>query len=136
MDNGKDLRIPYDNIVKLSITTYKGLRIEKVLKGHLILNLLENQEITILLMHLKGDNLDIVVNHLIQTVNERACGTENEEAGWGLESTNNESLPSAEVPALEKNNSTEELEKIVDMYSKGLLTDDEFAAMKKRIIEK
>ena len=29
----------------------------------------------------------------------------------------------------------EQVEKIVDMYQKGLLTEDEFAAMKKKIIE-
>lgn len=40
-------------------------------------------------------------------------------------------------PTIINNNSSsaDELEKIMDMYQKGLLTDDEFAAMKKKIIE-
>lgn len=35
-----------------------------------------------------------------------------------------------------ESSSADELEKIVKMYQEGLLTDDEFAAMKKKIIEK
>ena len=69
-------------------------------------------------------------------VNERATGAENEEAGWGLESTNEDTLLESSTPQIEENDSTSELEKIVDMYTKGLLTDEEFAAMKQKIIEK
>lgn len=36
----------------------------------------------------------------------------------------------------QKSSDTEELEKIMTMYEKGLLTDEEFATMKKKIIEK
>lgn len=47
-----------------------------------------------------------------------------------------DSLPEAETPMIEDNSSASELEKIVKMYQDGLLTDDEFAAMKQKIIEK
>ena len=133
MDDGKDLRIPYENIVKLSIATIKGLRGEKELKNQLVLNLLQNQQIH-LALNVKGKHLENVRNHLIKIVNERATGKEHEEAGWGLESTNTEFLPTAEVPAIEESSSADELEKVIEMYQKGLLTDDEFAAMKNKII--
>lgn len=133
--DGKDLRIPYDNIVKLSIATIKGLRGEKE-TDNLILTLLENQEIFIIPQRIKGKNYEILRNHLLQVINERARGSENEEAGWGLEYVNEDALLESSTPQIEENDSTYELEKIVDMYTKGLLTDEEFAAMKKKIIEK
>ena len=133
--DGKDLRFPYDNIVKLSIATVKGFRSEKETNS-LVLKLLENQEIFITPQRINGKPYEILRNHLLQVVNERATGTENEEAGWGLESTNDESLLESSTLQIEDNNSANELEKIVDMYTKGLLTDEEFAAMKQKIIEK
>ena len=130
-NEGKDFRIPYDNIVKLSIATIKGLRGEKEIKNQLVLNLLENQEIQIMLIGVPID----ARNQLLNIVNGRATGKENEESGWGLESTNT-ALPETELKVIGENSPSDELEKIVKMYTDGLLTDEEFATMKKKIIEK
>lgn len=129
--DGKDLRIPYENIVSLKIATIKFGKKENVMKGSLILNLLENQEIGILLLGLRGEKRDVVTNKLLEVINERARGIENEESGWGL--------PSENIEQIEENSQPDhinELEKIMNMYEKGLLTEEEFITMKKKIIEK
>lgn len=128
-DDGKDLRIPYDNIVKV----YKDTGLVQM-NNRLFIQLLENQKITLLVSASMRHNENIR-NYLLEILNERATGIENEEDGWGLESANTESLSESQTPKLEETNSTNELEKIMDMYQKGLLTDEEFAAMKKKIIE-
>ena len=52
-----------------------------------------------------------------------------EEAGWGLEHATNEILQPETKQ--ESNSLIDELERLGNMYEKGLLTDEEFAAMKK-----
>lgn len=127
-DEGKDLRIPYDNIVK----AHKKEGLVQT-NNEFFITLLENQQIRVLVFASFRHNENIR-DYLIQILNERATGIENEEAGWGLESNAN-SVPKNETPQDEENSSTNELEKIIDMYQKGLLTDEEFKAMKKKIIE-
>ena len=127
-DNGKDLRIPYDNIVK----AYKDTGLVQI-NNKLFIQLLENQKITLLVSASMRHNENIR-DYLIEILNERATGVENEEAGWGLDSANTKTLSESQPIQVEETNSTNELEKIIDMYKKGLLTDEEFAAMKKKII--
>ena len=69
----------------------------------------------------------------MDVLNERACGAQFEEAGWGLEhGINEQSEPETKQ---ESNFLMDELERLGNMYEKGLLTDEEFAAMKKKLIE-
>lgn len=104
------------------------------MNNRLFIQLLENQKITLLVSASMRHNENIR-DFLIKILNERATGIKNEEDGWGLESDNTEVLSESQTPEIEETNSTNELEKIMDMYQKGLLTDEEFAAMKKKIIE-
>ena len=132
---GKDLRIPYDNIISFTVFTQK---IGRRSKEYYELLLLENQSLFISLPDaLKGNRLEIISQELVDVINGRATGKDTEEAGWGLDyATNEHSSEADNGEKLTKNNSTtEELEKVVQMYEKGLLTDEEFAAMKKKIIE-
>lgn len=73
----------------------------------------------------------IILNHTSNILNERACGAQYEEAGWGLEHA------TAEPQEINPENETlmDELERLVNMYEKGLLTDEEFVTMKKKLIE-
>ena len=124
--DNKDLRIPYENIVLAEINPqykYNGLTIK----------LLENQDI-IIVVKTNSKNLDdniTVRDHYLEVINQRAKGKEFEEEGWGLESAsnkNNESEPN-------KSSLIDELERLANIYEKGLLTDEEFTAMKKKLIE-
>ena len=119
---GKDLRIPYDNVVGA----------ERVKDDDLVINLLENQEIFILFKMEKIGYRKFVVQHVIDIINQRACGAQYEEVGWGLEHATAEST---ETPQ-ENNSLMDELERLGNMYKEGLLTDEEFAAMKKKLIER
>ena len=130
--DGKDLRIPYDNIIDISLNESNIGKI-KITSGVLLLRLLENQKITIQILGMAaGKKLDIVINHLLTVINEKANGSNNEESGWGLASEKSEEDEKSDSGE----NNIEKLEKIMNMYEKGLLTDEEFAAMKKKIIEK
>lgn len=134
-DDGRDLRIPYDNIISFTLLTQK---IGKKGKEFYELLLLKNQSLILSFSKkLKGNELEIISQDLVDVINGRATGKNTEEAGWGLDYATNE--PSSESDngekSAENDSITGELEKIVQMYEKGLLTDEEFAAMKKKIIE-
>lgn len=132
--DGKDLRIPYDNIIDISLHEVKAGKV-KITSGNLILTLLENQKINIRILGIvAGKKLNIIINHLLDVINERANGGKYEENGWGLEHTENVSSENEEK--IEPDSIANELEKVVELYQKGLLTDEEFTTMKKRIIEK
>ena len=73
----------------------------------------------------------ILGNHILNTLNQRACGAQYEEAGWGLEHATAE--PQETKP--ESGSLMDELERLGNMYKEGLLTDEEFATMKKKLIE-
>lgn len=124
------MRISYDNIIDISLNESNIGKI-KITSGVLLLRLLENQKITIQILGMAaGKKLDIVVNHLLAVINERANGSNNEESGWGLASEKSEEDEKSDSGE----NNIKKLEKIMNMYEKGLLTDEEFAAMKKKII--
>ena len=72
-----------------------------------------------------------LVNHIVNILNERSCGAQYEEAGWGLDHATKQSLE----PKTSKDSSLmDELERLGNMYKKGLLTDEEFVLMKKKLI--
>lgn len=71
-----------------------------------------------------------VENHFINIINERATGAQYEEAGWGLEHGTAEPHETKQ----ENNSLLDDLERLGNMYKEGLLTDEEFAAMKKKLI--
>lgn len=95
--------------------------------------LLENQKITIVVSvsKLLPSEERFLKNHIMNLINERACGAQYEESGWGLEHGTAES----QEPKQESGSLMDELERLGNMYKEGLLTDEEFAAMKKKLIE-
>ena len=102
------IRIPFNKIVKTSQTL-----------NTIIIHLINGQNIYIERCRDYNE-----VNYLI---NEGACGEEKDL--WNEledENINNQNIIS----------SVEELEKVMNMYEKGLITDEEFSIMKKKIIEK
>lgn len=120
----KDLRIPYDNIVKV----FSGES-----HNRFIIKLLENQDLKVKVIKIKPDYLQgprIIINHILDVLNERVCGAQYEEAGWGLEHAPAEPTETKQ----ESNSLMDELERLGNMYEKGLLTDEEFTAMKKKLI--
>lgn len=122
--DNKDLRIPYDNIIEAK-------RDDEV-KYKLIITLLENQDIKLILYSkLTTKQEEFVEDQFINVINERACGAQYEEAGWGLEHATAEPQETKQ----ESGSLMDELERLGNMYKEGLLTDDEFAAMKKKLIE-
>ena len=121
---GKDLRIPYENVIRSD--PGRG-------SHEIIISLLENQEITVELDYMKPIMAKIVVDHITNNINERACGAQLEETGWHFEYS---AEPAAEPEIRQESTSLmDELERLGNMYEKGLLTDEEFAAMKKKLIE-
>ncbi len=122
-EDGKDLRIPYDNIVEVNQKNMGLFEINIVL--------LENQVIILELPGMRLNQIETVSNHVIETLNKRACGAQYEEVGWGLEHATAEPQKTKQ----ESGSLMDELERLGNMYEKGLLTDEEFAAMKKKLIE-
>ena len=121
----KDLRIPYGDIVSAKRDPND--------QDIIIIQLIENQDIKIMFFMGKGTSLKqdfYVENHFINVINERACGDQYEEKGWGLEHATAEPT---EVKQ-ESNSLLDELERLGNMYKEGLLTDEEFVAMKKKLI--
>ncbi len=124
--DGKDLRIPYEDIVSAKRNPND--------QDIIIIQLVENQDIKIMFFMGSGTSLKqdfYVENHFINIINERATGAQYEEAGWGLEHA------SAKPQETKKESEflMDELERLANLYEKGLLTDQEFAAMKKKLIE-
>ncbi len=124
------MRITYDNII--------GANFEVIYFDTFIyINLLENQILTIIIdnkeISNKRESMAYALHHyIIPYINERATGLDYEEDGWGLPSKKEDTEESAE----NRNESSdfEKLEKLMDMYKEGLLTEDEFKNMKNRII--
>lgn len=123
--DGSDIRVPYSEIVKMEVITP-----EKSPKCAII-TLLNNKRIII--DPKKGfDYNEIILNHTNNIINERACGAQYEEAGWGLEHATAEPQETKQ----ERGSLMDELEFLGNMYKEGLLTDEEFAAMKRKLIER
>ena len=121
---GKDLRIPYENVIRSDPGSGSH---------EIIITLLENQEIAVELDYMRPNMAKIVVDHITNNINERACGAQLEETGWHLEYS---AQPIAE-PEIKREGTSlmDELERLGNMYEKGLLTDEEFTAMKKKLID-
>lgn len=120
----KDLRIPYENVIFSE---------EHRFFGQFIIKLLENQDIIITPLAKKPNYAPKYIReHMINVINERACGAQYEEAGWGLEHAPEQSPESPQ----ENSSLMDELERLGNMYKEGLLTDEEFATMKKKLINK
>ena len=122
--DSKDLRIPYSNIISATLD-------DDSYSNRFYINLLENQKINLRLF--RTSYFKIVINHVLKIVNERACGAQYEETGWGLEHATKEQTDPENKQ--ENNSLMDELERLGNMYEKGLLTDEEFTAMKKKLIE-
>lgn len=122
--DGSDIRIPYSEIINMEVVHPEKSGIIGMI------TLLENKRI-IITPNLGFTRGEIILNHISDILNERACGAQYEEAGWGLEHATAE--PQKSKP--ESGSLMDELERLGNMYEKGLLTDEEFAAMKKKLIE-
>lgn len=119
-----DLRIPYEEIIEMEVYVHKS----RPSFGKLIL--LENKPIVIKLDVTKFES-DVILEHIAEIVNEHATGDEHDESGWGLEQVTEETVEIKQ----ETDSLMDELERLGNMYEKGLLTDEEFSAMKKKLIE-
>ena len=120
--DGSDIRIPYEEIVKMEVVTPEK-------SGKIgVISLLRNK---VILIKLWAIEKEIVLNHISNVLNERACGAQYEEAGWGLEHATAE----PQEVKQESESLMDELERLGNMYKEGLLTDDEFSLMKKKLIE-
>lgn len=120
-----DLRIPYEEIIEFEVYVHK--RYPSF--GKIVL--LENKHI-IIKFDLNKAKSDILLDHIADIVNERATGDQFEEDGWGIEQVSQES-PQPEAKH-ESNSLMDELERLGHMYKEGLLTDEEFALAKKKLL--
>lgn len=122
--DGSDIRIPYDEIINMDVINPQKSGIIGMI------TLLKNKRIIIdpKIGYVKGE---IILNHTTNILNERACGAQYEEIGWGLEHAKTEPQETKQ----EGGSLMDELERLVNMYEKGLLTDEEFSAMKKKLLE-
>ena len=134
-EDGKDIRIPFEDIISFKENN-GGNRI-----GGFTLTLIGNQ---ILKMYISGiyqkqrkrlgSDLYYAYEHIEKAIDKKACGSQNtEEIKWSSEK-NNENIVS-EVKN-ETGSLIDELERIGNMYEKGLLTDEEYAIMKKKLMDK
>ena len=119
--DGSDIRIPYEEIVKMEVVKPKN----STTLG--VISLLKNKVIIIKIWNM---DKEVILNHIANIINERACGAQYEEAGWGIEHG------TVEIQETKKENSLliNELERLGNIYEKGLLTEEEFKAMKKKLI--
>ena len=121
--DGSDLRIPYDEIINMEVIDSKSAIIG-------IITLLKNKKIII--DPKRGYSQGkIILNHTSSILNERACGAQYEEVGWGLDHATAEPQETKQ----ESGSLMDELERLGNMYKKGLLTDEEFALAKKKLLE-
>ena len=101
------------------------------------ISFIKNQDIDInhIWLYKMPINMGLIINlidHIVNVINERAKGLEYEESGWGLEhAAKEQSEPETKQ---EINSLMDELERLGNMYEKGLLTDEEFTAIKNKLI--
>ena len=120
--DGSDIRIPYEEIVKMEVVTPEK-------SGNVgVISLLKNK---VIIVKLWAIDKEIVLNHISNIINERACGAQYEEAGWGLEHATAEPQETKQ----ESGPLMDELERLGNMYEKGLLTDEEFKLAKSKLLE-
>lgn len=122
--DGSDTRIPYNEIIKMEVIDSE----QGPIMG--MITLLRNKRL--LIDPKKGRSIgEIILNHISNIINERACGAQYEEKGWGLEHATAE----PQEVKQESRSLMDELERLRNMYEKGLLTDEEFAIAKKKLLE-
>ncbi|WP_297827739.1 SHOCT domain-containing protein [uncultured Methanobrevibacter sp.] len=122
--DGSDIRIPYNEIIKMEVINPEKSGIIGMI------TLLKNKRIII---NPKKGSIrgEIILNHTSDMINERACGAQYEEAGWGLEHATAEPKETKQ----ESGPLIDEMERLGNMYEKGLLTDDEFVIAKKKLLD-
>ena len=113
VEHEKNIRIPFEDIIKAENS---ASTIDIYVKG--------NQKFT--LKQCKDYN---EVTHLI---NEGACGREDE--GWTAEPLKDKAEIAEET--VETTSDLDELERLANLYEKGLLSDEEFEMMKRKIINR
>ena len=124
--DGSDLRIPYGEIVKMVVVDDKKTNNKPI--G--VITLLKNKQIILIPGIVGRDTVSVIINHICDIINERAYGVKYEEPGWGLESE-------YEGDKINFDNlDISNLERIANMYEKGLLNEEEFNKLKKGIIDK
>ena len=77
---------------------------------------------------------DIILDHIAEIVNEHATGEQYDEAGWGIEQVTSATSEPQETKQ-ETGSLMDELERLGNMYEKGLLTEEEFTLAKKKLLE-
>lgn len=115
---GRDLRIGYENIINVAEDSEYDVSI----------NLIENQKIPIILYLDKAEYRKYVIEHIIEVINPRACGVE-------LNQSNIETTQKPEIVLDEDAPLMDELERLTNLYKEGFLTDEEFSAFKKKLME-
>ena len=120
--DGSDIRIPYEEIVKMEVVTPEK-------SGNVgVISLLKNK---VIIVKLWAIDKEIVLNHISNIINERACGAQYEEAGWGLEHATAEPQETKQ----ESGSLMDELERLANLDEKRLLTDEEFSIAKKKLLD-
>lgn len=121
--DGSDIRIPYNEIIKMEVVTPDRAA------DCAIITLLNNKRI-IIDPNQGFEKNKIILNHAMDFINERACGSQYEESGWGLEyGTAEPKKTKQETISL-----IDELERLGNMYDKGLLSDEEFTSLKQELL--
>ena len=124
---GSDLRIPYEEIIEMEVYEHKQYpSFAKII-------LLENKPILIKCDVNKFES-DIIFDHIAEIVNEHATGEQYDEAGWGIEQVTSATSEPQETKQ-ETGSLMDELERLGNMYEKGLLTEEEFTLAKKKLLE-
>lgn len=132
--DGSDIRISYNEIIKMDAIEPE--------KDNIIgmITLLKNKRIIINpKIKINKDKREfhceykknIILNHTSDIINERACGAQYEEVGWGLDHATAEPQETMQ----ESGSLMDELERHGHMYEKWLLTEEEFALAKKKLLE-
>ena len=106
--DGSDIRISYEEIVKMEVVTPEK-------SGNVgVISLLENK---VIIIKLWAIDKEIILNHASNIINERACGAQYEEVGWGLEHATAEPQETKQ----ETGSLMDELERLGNMYENRVL---------------
>ena len=103
--DGSDIRIPYEEIVKMEVVKPEN----STTLG--VISLLKNKVIIIKIWNMYKE---VILNHIANIINERACGAQYEEAGWGIEHGTVEPQETKQ----ESSSLINELERLGNIYEK------------------
>lgn len=117
---GRDLRIGFESILNAAEDS----------ESDVCINLIENQRISIILYLDRTDYRKHVIGHIVEVINKRACGVQ-------LKQSNIDNVPAQnpEIVLDEEAPLMDELERLANLYKEGFLSDEEFAAFKKKLID-